>query len=73
MINILGMFLADCSLMVASACSWSNKNLQRIASKVKSPLVFAHVRASTTGALSEENCHPWVRLFPSLMSSVRLN
>ncbi|KNZ48389.1 hypothetical protein VP01_56g2 [Puccinia sorghi] len=25
-----------------------------------SRLVSAHVRASTTGALSEENCHPWM-------------
>ncbi|SCZ87344.1 BZ3500_MvSof-1268-A1-R1_Chr2-2g04810 [Microbotryum saponariae] len=39
--------------------AWSNSNLHRIAERVKSPLVFAHVRASTTGALSEENTHPW--------------
>lgn len=35
--------------------AWSNLNLHRLADKIKSPLVFAHVRASTTGALSEEN------------------
>ncbi|KNF00047.1 hypothetical protein PSTG_06671 [Puccinia striiformis f. sp. tritici PST-78] len=40
--------------------AWSNRNLHRLAEKIKSPLVFAHVRASTTGALSEENCHPWI-------------
>lgn len=39
--------------------AWSNKNLHNLAEKVKSPLVFAHVRASTSGSLSEENCHPW--------------
>ncbi|GAA5858769.1 hypothetical protein JCM1840_006549 [Sporobolomyces johnsonii] len=39
--------------------AWSNLNLHRLADKIKSPLVFAHVRASTTGALSEENTHPW--------------
>ncbi|PWZ01654.1 N-terminal nucleophile aminohydrolase [Testicularia cyperi] len=39
--------------------AWNNQNLQRIAEKIKSPLVFAHVRASTVGALSETNCHPW--------------
>ncbi|KAN0060427.1 glutamine amidotransferase subunit [Thecaphora frezii] len=39
--------------------AWNNQNLQRIAEKIKSPLVFAHVRASTSGALSETNCHPW--------------
>lgn len=37
----------------------ANRNLHRLAEKIRSPLVFAHVRASTTGALSEENCHPW--------------
>ena len=35
--------------------AWSNLNLHRLADKIRSPLVFAHVRASTTGALSEEN------------------
>ncbi|KAL7343367.1 glucosamine 6-phosphate synthetase [Rhodotorula toruloides] len=35
--------------------AWSNLNLHRLADKIKSCLVFAHVRASTTGALSEEN------------------
>ncbi|BGP01016.1 glutamine amidotransferase subunit [Rhodotorula toruloides] len=39
--------------------AWSNLNLHRLADKIKSCLVFAHVRASTTGALSEENTHPW--------------
>jgi len=40
--------------------AWSNRNLYRLAEKIRSPLVFAHVRASSTGALSEENCHPWM-------------
>ncbi|CAG8603285.1 454_t:CDS:10 [Funneliformis mosseae] len=39
--------------------AWNNQNLSRLAEKIKSPLVFAHVRASTSGALSETNCHPW--------------
>ncbi|KAK4052658.1 glutamine amidotransferase subunit [Microbotryomycetes sp. JL201] len=39
--------------------AWSNQNLHRLAERVKSRLTFAHVRASTTGALSEENTHPW--------------
>ncbi|KAG0295957.1 hypothetical protein BGZ96_010488 [Linnemannia gamsii] len=34
-------------------------NLIRLANKIKSPLVFAHVRASTAGSVSESNCHPW--------------
>ncbi|CAJ0626993.1 5573_t:CDS:10 [Entrophospora sp. SA101] len=39
--------------------AWNNKNLSRLAEKIKSHLVFAHVRASNSGALSETNCHPW--------------
>lgn len=42
------------------APAWSNANLTRLAEKVRSPLVFAHVRASTMpGAPSENDCHPW--------------
>ncbi|EJT50003.1 cytoplasm protein [Trichosporon asahii var. asahii CBS 8904] len=41
--------------------AWSNANLLRLAEKIRSPLIFAHVRASTmSGAPSEDNCHPWV-------------
>ncbi|KDN52432.1 N-terminal nucleophile aminohydrolase, partial [Tilletiaria anomala UBC 951] len=39
--------------------AWNNANLHRLADKIQSPLIFAHVRASTAGALSETNCHPW--------------
>ncbi|KAL1929683.1 hypothetical protein VTP01DRAFT_1821 [Rhizomucor pusillus] len=39
--------------------AWSNSNLVRLAEKIKSPLLFAHVRASTSGAVTEANCHPW--------------
>ncbi|KAJ1948930.1 glutamine amidotransferase subunit [Linderina pennispora] len=40
--------------------AWSNINLQRLAEKIKSALVFAHVRATTGDtATSESNCHPW--------------
>ncbi|KAF9929998.1 hypothetical protein FBU30_001017 [Linnemannia zychae] len=39
--------------------AWNNMNLIRLADKIKSPLVFAHVRASTAGSVSENNCHPW--------------
>ncbi|KAK9720613.1 glutamine amidotransferase subunit [Basidiobolus ranarum] len=39
--------------------AWNNVNLTRLAEKIKSPLVFAHVRATTTGLASEANCHPW--------------
>jgi glutamine amidotransferase len=40
--------------------AWNNLNLTRLAEKIRSPLVFAHVRASTAGfPSSESNCHPW--------------
>ncbi|KAI0361529.1 N-terminal nucleophile aminohydrolase [Trametes cingulata] len=39
--------------------AWNNVNLTRLAEKIKSPLVFAHVRATTAGTLSLDNCHPW--------------
>ncbi|KAH3672587.1 hypothetical protein OGATHE_002232 [Ogataea polymorpha] len=39
--------------------AWNNQNLQKLAEKTKSKLIFAHVRASTYGVLSETNCHPF--------------
>ncbi|ORE04963.1 N-terminal nucleophile aminohydrolase [Rhizopus microsporus var. microsporus] len=39
--------------------AWNNVNLVRLAEKIRSPLIFAHVRASTSGSVSESNCHPW--------------
>jgi len=41
--------------------AWNCRNLERLASKTVSPLVFAHVRATTEGALSDSNCHPFSR------------
>lgn len=41
--------------------AWNCKNLERLASKTVSPLVFAHVRATTEGSLSDSNCHPFSR------------
>lgn len=39
--------------------AWNNQNLDTLAEKTKSDLIFAHVRASTYGVLSETNCHPF--------------
>lgn len=44
----------------ATTPAWNNINLERLSDKTKSDLVFAHVRASTAGVLSESNCHPFV-------------
>jgi predicted glutamine amidotransferase len=41
--------------------AWSDQNLRFLARKVKTPMLFAHVRAATPGSLVEEvNCHPFV-------------
>ncbi|MEO5930833.1 MAG: class II glutamine amidotransferase [Candidatus Kapaibacterium sp.] len=41
--------------------SWSDQNLRFLAKKVKTPMLFAHIRAATPGSLVEElNCHPFV-------------
>ncbi|KAI4666003.1 uncharacterized protein J4E78_003468 [Alternaria triticimaculans] len=39
--------------------AWNCINLSRIASKTTSSLIFAHVRATTEGNLSDSNCHPF--------------
>ena len=40
--------------------AWSNRNLRRLATHVRSSMFFAHVRAATAGSVvSEENCHPF--------------
>ncbi|KAI1103533.1 N-terminal nucleophile aminohydrolase [Jackrogersella minutella] len=46
-------------LFTSTIPAWNCTNLQRIASKTASRLVFAHVRATTEGSLSEDNCHPF--------------
>ncbi|KAL4964550.1 glutamine amidotransferase subunit DUG3 [Aspergillus stella-maris] len=39
--------------------AWNCENLERLASKTCSNLIFAHVRATTEGTLSDTNCHPF--------------
>ncbi|KAK1594733.1 nucleophile aminohydrolase [Colletotrichum navitas] len=46
-------------LFTSTIPAWNCTNLQRIASKTASQLIFAHVRATTEGSLSEDNCHPF--------------
>ncbi|GAX84568.1 hypothetical protein CEUSTIGMA_g11989.t1 [Chlamydomonas eustigma] len=41
--------------------AWNNENLSRLAAKIISPLMFAHVRAAYPGMpVSEQNCHPFM-------------
>ncbi|KAK4195815.1 nucleophile aminohydrolase [Triangularia verruculosa] len=46
-------------LFTSTTPVWNCVNLQRLASKTASHLIFAHVRATTEGSLSEDNCHPF--------------
>jgi len=39
--------------------AWNDRNLQELAKHTSSPLVFAHIRASTGTAVQQTNCHPF--------------
>jgi glutamine amidotransferase len=39
--------------------AWNERNLRELAGHISSPLVFAHIRASTGGAVQQTNCHPF--------------
>ncbi|MEU9092789.1 class II glutamine amidotransferase [Streptomyces sp. NPDC087901] len=39
--------------------AWNNRNLRELADHIRSPMFFAHVRASTGTAIQETNCHPF--------------
>ncbi|MFD3549972.1 class II glutamine amidotransferase [Streptomyces sp. NPDC058655] len=39
--------------------AWNNRNLREMADHVRSPLFFAHIRASTGSAVQQSNCHPF--------------
>jgi predicted glutamine amidotransferase len=39
--------------------AWNDANLHEIARQIRTPLLFAHVRASTGTAVQRSNCHPF--------------
>src|SRR5262249_50674339 len=39
--------------------AWNDRNLRELAAHVDSPLVFAHVRASSGTPVQQSNCHPF--------------
>ncbi len=39
--------------------AWNDRNLRELSSQITSGLVFAHVRASSGGAIQQTNCHPF--------------
>ncbi|QDS77342.1 hypothetical protein FKW77_005228 [Venturia effusa] len=49
----------DPCIFTSTIPAWNCINLERLASKTASNLIFAHVRATTEGNLSDQNCHPF--------------
>ena len=39
--------------------AWNDRNLRELSDHVESPLVFAHVRASSGSPVQQTNCHPF--------------
>jgi predicted glutamine amidotransferase len=39
--------------------AWNDRNLREVAGAIRTPLLFAHVRASTGTAVQRSNCHPF--------------
>lgn len=39
--------------------AWGDRNLRELSRSVTSPLVFAHIRASTGSPVQQTNCHPF--------------
>ncbi len=38
---------------------WNDRNLREISTQIRSPLIFAHIRASTGTPVQQTNCHPF--------------
>jgi predicted glutamine amidotransferase len=39
--------------------AWNDRNLREIAGRIRTPLLFAHIRASTGTPVQRSNCHPF--------------
>ena len=39
--------------------AWNDRNLHELARHIRSPLVFAHIRASSGSPIQQTNCHPF--------------
>ena len=39
--------------------AWNDRNLRELAAHIRSPLVFAHIRAAIGSPVQETNCHPF--------------
>jgi len=52
---------ADPGVFHSTEPAWNDRNLRELATHVASPLVFAHIRASSGSAVQQTNCHPFRR------------
>ena len=50
---------ATCPVFHSVEPAWNDRNLAELARHLVSPVVFAHIRASTGGAIQQTNCHPF--------------
>jgi len=57
----IGWYGADESplLFRSTEPAWHDRNLKELSREIVSPLVFAHIRASTGSAIQQTNCHPF--------------
>ena len=39
--------------------AWNDENLREIAGRIRTPTLFAHIRASTGTPVQRSNCHPF--------------
>ncbi len=39
--------------------AWNDRNLREVAGQIRTPLMFAHIRASTGTPVERSNCHPF--------------
>src|SRR5688572_25004900 len=47
------------ALFTSLSPAWNDQNLAYLAKKTRAPLFFAHIRAASTGGISQFNCHPF--------------
>jgi predicted glutamine amidotransferase len=41
--------------------AWNDRNLRELSTHIESPIVFAHIRASSGSPIQQTNCHPFRR------------
>lgn len=50
---------SDPAMFKSVSPAWNNRNLKSLAPRISSGCIFAHVRAASTGDVTQLNCHPF--------------